>query len=629
MSSIAFPAENQKSSLTQALQAVLIGGLLFCIGLVVTVVAFETAFAGHIYPGVSVAGVDLSGMTPPEAAARIAENVSYPQSGRILLYDNTSTFTTSPAGLGFFVDPETSAMSAYRLGRSGNVFQNLANQSTAWFEGMSLAPTLVFDQRVAQQYLLSIARQINKPVIEANLGLNGAQVVVHSGQVGREMDTGAALALVTTQLASLRDGAIRLPVKETAPVILDAQAQAALARTILSAPLSLTIANPSQGDPGPWSFDPQALANMLAVERVQNGSTASYQVALDTTTLRDYLTKLAPTLERQPKMPRMNYNDSTHQLEVVDHAVIGRSLDVDASIQAIDQKLNQGEHTIPLVFKETAPAVTDTSTAEQLGIQGLVHTETSYFYGSAASRVQNITTAAAQFNGVLVAPGEVFSMADTLGDISLDNGYAEALIILGNQTIKGVGGGVCQVSTTLFRAAFFSGFPIVERHAHAYRVTYYEKTAGNRIDPNLAGLDATVFVPLVDMKFKNDTPAWLLMETNVNPSASTITWRFYSTPNGRKVDYNTTGLTHITQPPPPIYRENPDLAKGKIKQVDWAVQGADVTVNRTVTKDGQVYLQDTFYTHFQPWRDIFEYGPGTEGIPTQTPSQDTTATSAP
>jgi vancomycin resistance protein YoaR len=127
-------------------------------------------------------------------------------------------------------------------------------------------------------------------------------------------------------------------------------------------------------------------------------------------------------------------------------------------------------------------------------------------------------------------------------------------------------------------------------------------------------------VPLVDFKFKNDTPNWLLMETSVDPASSRITWQFYSTSDGRSVDYTTTGLTNITPPPDPIYRENPALSKGTINQVDWAVEGADVTIKRTVTKDGAAYIQDSFYTHFQPWGDVYEYGPGTDGIPTPTPA---------
>jgi vancomycin resistance protein YoaR len=203
-------------------------------------------------------------------------------------------------------------------------------------------------------------------------------------------------------------------------------------------------------------------------------------------------------------------------------------------------------------------------------------------------------------------------MAEILGDVSLDNGYAEALIIFGNRTIKGVGGGVCQVSTTLFRTVFFGGFPVVERHSHAYRVGYYEQTASGNVNPNLAGLDATVYVPVVDFKFVNDTPNWLLMETYVNANARRLTWKFYSTSDGRSVDWDTTGLKNIVEPPKPLYQENPDLKKGVIEQVDWEAEGADVTVYRTVKRNGEVYFEDDFSTHYMPWRAVYEYGPGTK-----------------
>ena len=145
-------------------------------------------------------------------------------------------------------------------------------------------------------------------------------------------------------------------------------------------------------------------------------------------------------------------------------------------------------------------------TARELGITELVSQGVTYFLGSAATRVKNIATSAGKFHGVIVGPGETFSFDEFLGDVSLDQGYAEALIIFNGRTIKGVGGGVCQVSTTAFRAAYQAGFPIVERWPHAYRVSWYERGFG-------PGLDATVFAPEVDFKFKNDTPYHLLIET--------------------------------------------------------------------------------------------------------------------
>lgn len=605
------PASRPRFSLEQALLAILFGLILFCVSLAGLILGSRILYAGQIFPGVRVAGVDVGGMRPQEAAQKISEAVSYPTQGKILLRSGERIWSTTPAQLGLVLDPQTSARSAYEVGRNGFLIGQLQAQFYAWYSGHDILPNFVFDQRSAYLYLSGLAKEIDIPTVEASIELNGTEVVVVPGQVGRALDIQKSLTLVTVQLQSLRDGVLDLVVNESAPVILDASKQADLARAVLSQPLTLSLPEQEAGL-GPWTIDQNTLASMLVFERIQNGGSTQYEVRLNSDSLRVYLAGIAPNLSRSPQNARFVFNDDTRQLEVIQPAVIGRELDVESSIQTIQEKLYAGEHSIPMVVKTENPAALDTSTGDELGIRELVHAETSYFYGSSASRVQNIETAASKFHGLLIAPGETFSMASALGDITLDNGYAEALIIIGGQTIAGVGGGVCQVSTTLFRAAFFGGFPIAERHAHAYRVYYYEKVAGNRIDSDLAGLDATVYVPVVDFKFTNDTSSWLLMETYVSPSNSSITWKFYSTKDGRRVEWNTTGPTNIVPAPPPSYKENPDLPSGTIKQVDWAADGADVTVNRTVYRNDAVYLQDNIYTHYQPWQDVFEYGPGTE-----------------
>ena len=189
------------------------------------------------------------------------------------------------------------------------------------------------------------------------------------------------------------------------------------------------------------------------------------------------------------------------------------------------------------------------------------------------------------------------------------------MIIAGGKTIKGVGGGVCQVSTTLFRAAFFTGFPIVERWPHAYRVGYYEYNPNGQRSPQYAGLDATVFVPEVDFKFKNDTRTWLLMETYVNPTYGTLIWKFYGTKDGRTVEWDTTGPTNVVAHPKDLYREVASMPAGEVKQVDYAADGSDVSVHRIVRRDGAVLSDSTISTHYEPWQAVFEYGPGTNGMP--------------
>jgi vancomycin resistance protein YoaR len=378
---------------------------------------------------------------------------------------------------------------------------------------------------------------------------------------------------------------------------------------VLSQPLTLVIPNSGEDDPGPYVYDTQVLAALLGVQRVQNGNQTGVQVVLDANGLRNLLDPVKIQVDRSASDAKFIFNDETKQLDRMEDSKVGRAMDVDASIAAINEALLRGEHTVSLVINETQPKIPGTATGVDLGITQLLISETSYFYGSSNERIQNIEAAAARFHGVLIAPGETFSMGEKMGDVSLENGFAEALIIYGGRTIKGVGGGVCQVSTTLFRAVFNAGFPIVERYSHAYRVSYYEMTASGAVDPRLAGLDATVYFPLVDFKFKNDSPYWILMETYVNVSGRSLTWKFYSTSDGRSVTWDTTGPINVVSAPPPLFEENSELKKNEMKQVDYAANGADVTVTRTVLQNGVILFQDQVVTHYEPWQAICQYGP--------------------
>ncbi len=594
--------------------------LLFALlgGLLLTVLAFSSfaisyqySHAGLIFPGITIAGIDVSGLTQAEASEKLWEHLTYPRQGRIAFQDNTTIWVATPAELGLVLDANHTALAAYQVGRSGNPVSQFFAQIDALRAGKDLPPLLVYDENVARSYLLSLAATIDRPTVEASIGLNGVDVTLRSGQVGRTLDIDAVLPLISKQIPTLADGLIPLVVHESPPIIFDASEQAEVARKILSAPLVITTP-PQVGEQARWEIDVPTLAGMLAIQRVPTSEGEQYQVGISTEHLRGFLASIAPSLERYPANARFIFNDDTRQLDVLQPSTTGRSLLIEESLAAIQQKLSAGEHAAELVFTYTSPPAPDTATASDLGITELVSVQTSYFYGSSPERLQNITVASSRFHGLLVAPGQTFSMASVMGDISLDSGFAEAWIIFGNRTIKGVGGGVCQVSTTLFRTAFFGGFQIDERYSHAYRVTYYEQTASGGVNPNLAGLDATVYVPLVDFKFTNDTPYWLLMETYVNSSARTLTWKFYSTSDGRTVEWSTSGLQNVQDPPDPQYIENPSLAKGEIKQVDWAVAGADVSVIRTVTRNGTVIHQNTFHTHYQPWRAVYEYGPGTK-----------------
>ena len=588
---------------------------------------FSLNYRQQIYPGVSAWGVDLSGRTPEDAAAALTGAFTYPQQPGITFRDvdapNGKTWTASPAQLGLRFDLAGTIASAYAVGRTGNPLVDAWQILETWYAGRQVSPVLVYNADQAEIYLNGIAQQVFAPTVEATLTANGGEITTTPGQIGRQLDVLGTASAVRPALLGLRRADIPLKFIQTPPLVLNAADEAAAAKAILSQPLTLTITQPLAGDSGPWTIDTTSLGRMLQVRRVADSANAAhYAVGLDPQALTAFLQPLAGPLRKTGVNARYTFNQDTKQLELMAPSQAARELDVDGSVAAIDQALAAGKHSVALVLTVTAPQVADDATAEKLGITELVSSQSTYFVGSSAARVQNITAAGSRFHGLLVAPNSVFSFDDNLGDVSLDSGFAEALIIFGGRTIAGVGGGVCQVSTTVFRAAFFGGYPIVLRYSHAYRVGYYERGDGWK-GP---GLDATVYSPLVDFQFKNDTPYWLLMEVTVDRAASRINWKFYSTSDGRQTTVNAANVQNVVPAPQPMYEENDSLKPGEIKQTDYAADGADVTVSRVILRDGkQINANEApITTHYEPWRAVFDYGPGTQGIPTPAPTANAT-----
>lgn len=254
---------------------------------------------------------------------------------------------------------------------------------------------------------------------------------------------------------------------------------------------------------------------------------------------------------------------------------------------------------LPVVTVTPAIATDQVNT---FGIKELIGSGYSEFAGSIAGRIHNVALAASRLNGVLIKPGESFSFNDTVGDISAATGYQSAYIIKDGRTVLGDGGGVCQVSTTLFRAALDSGLPITERHAHAYRVHYYEE------DGSKPGLDATVYNPGYDLKFVNDTPGYILIQTKTDLRNLTLTFDFYGTRDGRISTITNQKLWDVTPPPPALYQDDPTLPQGTEKQVDFAAWGAKASFDYKVTRGVEILENKTIYSTFRPWQAVYLRG---------------------
>ncbi len=318
--------------------------------------------------------------------------------------------------------------------------------------------------------------------------------------------------------------------------------------------------------------------------------TRAYTIASE-----EELMALLPRLERAPKNARFVF-DAQRGWYAVDK--LGYRFDRDAVRRAYHRALAYGKASfyLPVHYLEPERGVPALFAA---GIRELVGEGESSFLGSSWGRIQNIKLAARRLDGRVIPQGAVFSFNQALGPVDEKTGYKESYVILGDRTEKGVGGGVCQVSTTVFRAAFFAGLPILERHNHSYQLRYYRPT----------GLDATVYAPWVDLKFKNDTPGDLLLRTFVRGHRLVV--RLFGT-RDRTVTWKGPVVLKTTPPLPPREIPDPSLPPGTRRRVDWAVPGAQVYVLRRVAYDGGETVEERFFSRYKPWGDIYLVGPPAE-----------------
>lgn len=591
------------------------GAILLVFVMLILVAGYEFVHQDEIYPGVStVFGVNLAGMTRQEAVAALSERFAYADQATFTFRYGDQSWQYTAAELGVALDVEATVDAAYNAGRDGGRVENMLTQLDMRTNGYLVAPVVMYNQSEAERILTEIAKSyIDRPVLDAILTIRDGKAVAPPSQIGRSADVLATLGVLRKEILALNTHSeITLVVHETPPVVWEADAAAERINLALSAPVEFYIA-PEQGiDKGPWVAQIESLQEMLVVEQVSHeDGTVSYDVQVSLDQSRAFLAGIAPELAIEPVNARFIFDDGTRQLEVLENSVNGRALDIESTVAQFETAIlsaDPSERRVRLVFQDVTPAISDTATAQQLGITELVVQKTTYFYGSTAARRRNIQVATSNFHGLVIPPNSEFSFNQWLGDVSVESGYEQGLIIVGNQTITGVGGGVCQVATTAFQTAFYGGYPILERVEHAYRVGYYEEGEG-------AGMDATVFEPIVDFRFMNDTPYHLLIETYFDPNNSTLTWKFYSTGTNRRVVKEGPYIKNQTSPPPAIYHANAALGAGQIRQIDYAVSGADVYVYRTVYQGDQIIIDhEEFHSHYMPWADQYEVAPGDSRI---------------
>ncbi len=343
----------------------------------------------------------------------------------------------------------------------------------------------------------------------------------------------------------------------------------------------------------------QLINGVLGIRKFNFNSTIHY----DKAPLDDFLTVMKETYEKPAKNALFTFESGkvtsfkTHedglQLNVSEFRI--------GFHQAVATIQNNGNLTIVGLSNRVLKPEVTLSQANNLGIEEYIGEGVSDYSHSIPGRIHNVKLAASKFHGVIIPKGEVLSFVKEVGDISSSTGYQPAYIIKNGRTVLGDGGGVCQVSTTLFRAALNTGLPVVERTAHAYRVSYYENDAK-------PGLDATIFSPSVDLKIQNDTQAAILIQTEVDEVRNILKFKMYGKKDDRKIELSQIELWDVSAPPAPLYEDDPTLPSGVVKQVDYPAWGGKARFTYKVTHEDGSMFEKTFISVYRPWQAVFLKG---------------------
>lgn len=563
-------------------------GLLLAFGATTAAYAFYTST--RILPHTQISGVDVGGLTKDAAAAKLTDkeqsflatrlNFTYQgKNWQIPAKDITVQFSNTAA-----------LNTAYAYGKTGSVKEQVSNFFTSFIR------TRYFDVDV--QPLTDSAKDVlSKKVFaaietqpaETTLSLIPGKVTVVPGKPGQKVDVGQVEEHLYTAFKSGNPD-IALQLVTFQPEVSAAQAESARAQAdaILASSWKVT------GSSTDLNLDPQDIKGWLGTEvaRDTSGVATGLNVTLNTGALKDKLTTFASTTDRKAVNARLKQDSGA--IVTVQPDKDGLALQVDSTVTKIKDAFLTNPTAPHTVTADVAVAKADlrADTLQALGIKQMIGTATTDFAGSPVNRTFNIQHGQQSLDGGLVKDGETYSTIKSLGPIDESTGYKPELVILGNRTVPQAGGGLCQVSTTLFRAVLNAGLPIVERTNHSYRVGYYERETG-------PGLDATVYDPEPDFKWKNDTGQAIYIQSSI--TGTKITFELYGTSDGRVANVPKPTITEEIPVGAPLYSNTDTLFVGEQKQIETAHNGAKTTVTYTVTRNGQEINKQVFNSYYQPW----------------------------
>jgi vancomycin resistance protein YoaR len=570
-----------------------VAGLVLLI--VLSMIIDAAVYSNKIHAGVSIAGQSVSGLDRAAATEALNKTITEAQGRSVTLASDQKNWTVTPETVGLTLEVDAAVSEALGATRDSNFFADQAQKLVLYFSGRDIALGATVDQAKLDAFMADVAGTLDRPAVDASVALQGLQVKQIEAQDGITVDKQALAQQLVQALSSLESVQVTVPTVVDKPEVttegsVDAFAQV---KTMVSSPLTLTSVDQK------WTFTPAQIVQWIDFksEVVEGVATTVAYLSAD---------KMAPTFARlsslMPTTPVNARFEGDETKAWVVPGIPGRVLKPEETMAAISAALLKTTgRTAEVAADLTEPEFT-TAEAEAMGIKDVLSERTTEFEGT-KNRQNNVRVATAAINNkgnTILAPGEEFSFLKLVGDRTPEQGYKEAFGIQANGSLDGeLGGGICQVATTVFNAAFWAGLKVTERRNHSMYIAHYPEGRDAAVTTDTDGT--------IDLKFVNDTDHYIWIKGESD--GVTTTFWIYGTSDGREVTFRNSGRYNLGSAPPVWQSVDNSLPAGKVVIISPGQPRMQIKVTRWVTWPDGTVKEDVFMSQYYQRPKIVHVGP--------------------
>jgi len=557
------------------------------------VVAFEYSISlGKTHSFVKVEHKDI-GLLQKDEAKEIFKNIEINTLNNNIRFEfEDSSWERGAKDLDLKFDMDKTYENAFELGRSGNFYKDIIERKDLWMRGKDIPIVGKISENLTSRFINNIESVIKKEPISSEIFIKNLQVIVTPSQKGLKLNHKLIRDFIDNSLVHDNGGTFDLPVVYIEPLLDENKLKNVKDEVEIIISNTITIKLPEDN----YKLDRKKIANMLEFKKLLIKEDGKEKLVIDVLfndkLIKYLINSVSYKIKSVPVDAKFIVED---EKVIIEPSVDGKKLIRNEFLYQFKETVHKKESRIfevPILIIK--PELT-TEKANSMGIEEFVSTDTEYFSSSAVDRVHNIQLLTSMLDGVLIPPHKVFSLNETSGRRTKEKGFLEAPTIIRGELVDTFGGGVCNVSTTIFNTAFLGGYKIIERNPHAWYISRYPP-----------GRDAAISWGVQNFRFQNDSDYWILIKGESTKSSCTIS--FYSTDIGRNVEIITTPFSNFKSYSVK-YKPDPGIEEGTEVVDSEGIDGRDVTVTRIISKDGEVLSKEKIFTRYYPKNKIILLNP--------------------